>query len=146
MKEKRMSNHEHLLTIVEPTTGGDATLELAHETVARGGSASVVMVITDRVQRDIQAYAESEDLGRAEAEAMALEQLRAFCSDRVGGSPTLATHYGSLGSNVVKYVTSDTTAIAIPERLVSNKLVERIVTYSGRPVIVAPTQKALVPA
>ena len=138
-----MTNREHLLTIVEPTTGGDATLELAHETVARGGSASVVMVITDRVQRDIRAFADSEDLDRGEAEALALDQLRNHCSDRVGGSPELATHYGALGSNVVKYVTADTTAIAIPERLVADKFVQRIVTYSGRPVIVAPSRIAL---
>lgn len=138
-----MSNHEHILTFVEPTTGGDATLELAHETVARGGSASVVMVITDRVRRDIQAYAASEDLGIGEAESIAVDQLRAQCADRVGGSPALATHYGPLGSDLVRYVTSETTSIAIPERLVADKLVQRIVTYTGRPVVVAPGQRAM---
>lgn len=44
-----MGNREHMLTIVEPTIGGHATLDLAHETVERGGTASVVMVITGRV-------------------------------------------------------------------------------------------------
>ena len=48
------------------------------------------------------------------------------------------TRYGPVGSDVVRYVTADTTAIAIPACLVTDKLVERIATYSGRPVIVAP--------
>lgn len=137
---------EHMLTIVEPAPGGDGTLGLAHETVARGGKASVVMVVTDRVLRDIRAFAESEDLGQGEAEALALDQLRAHCSDRIGGSPKLDTYYGTLGSDVVKYVSADTTAIAIPERLVADKLVQRLAVYSGRPVIVTPGRAALVSA
>ena len=132
-------SHEHILAIVEPTIGGDATLDLAHETLTRGGTASVVMVITDRVQRDISAFAASEELDRGDAEARALEQLRAHCLDRIGGEARLETHYGSIGSDVVRYITADTTAIAIPARLASDKLIERIVAYSGRPVIVAPS-------
>lgn len=138
-----MSTREHLLTIVEPTRGGDATLALAHETVARGGAASVVIVMTDRVQRDIRAYAASAELGAREVEAEALDQVRTQCRTRIGGSTRLATHYGSLGSDVVRYVTSDTTAIALPERLAADGLVERIVAYSGRPVIVAPSRSAM---
>ena len=137
-----MSKNEHLLTIVEPTFGGDATLDFAHETVARGGTASVLMVITDRVQRDIRAFAESEALDQSEAETQALDQLRTRCNDRIGGAPRFDTHFGSIGSEVVKYVTADTTAIAIPARLVTDRLIERIVAYSGKPVIVAPSRVA----
>lgn len=133
-----MTNREHLLAIVEPTTGGDATLELARETVARGGRATVLMVVTDRVQRDLRAYANSAELGKGEAEAIALDRMRARCRDHVGGSVGLDTHYGPLGSDLVKYVSADTTSIAIPAHLVSDRLVERVAVYSGRPVIVAP--------
>ena len=137
-----MSRQEHLLTIVEPTRGGDTTLELAHETVARGGKASVVMVVTDRVQRDLQAHLQTDESGRGEAETQALDQLRSQYSARIGGAPMLATHFGALGSEVVKYVTADTTAIAIPERLVIDKLIQRIAMYSGLPVIVTPSRAA----
>ncbi len=144
MKEEPMSKNEHLFTIVEPTIGGDTTLDIARETVARGGTASVLMVITDRVQRDIRAFAESEELALGEAEAQALDQLRTTCSNRIGGSPRLETHFGAIGSEVVKYLTADTTAIAIPAPLATSRLVERIVAYSGRPVIVAPSRVAAV--
>ncbi len=140
-----MSHHEHLLTIVEPIPGGDSTLGLAHDIVARGGSASVVVVITDRVRREFVAHAEADGLGGGEAEARAIQQLRAQYRDRIGGSPTLDIYYGALRSDVVRYVTPDTTAIAIPECLVADKLVERIAAYSGRPVIVAPGRPALLP-
>ena len=137
-----MSKNEHLLAIVEPTFGGDATLDFAHETVARGGTASVLMVITDRVQRDIRALAGSGAFDQGDAEERALDQLRTRCNDRIGGVPRLDTHFGSIGSELVKYVTADTTAIAIPARLVTDRLVERIVAYSGKPVIVAPNRVA----
>ncbi|NNF64015.1 MAG: hypothetical protein HKN07_07115 [Acidimicrobiia bacterium] len=138
-----MNNNEHLLTIVEPTIGGDATIELARRAVARGGTASVLMVITDRVERDIRAFAASEELGYGEAEEQAIIQLRELCLEQIGETVPIRMHFGSLGSDVVKYITGDTTTIAIPARLANNGLVERIVSYSGRPVIVAPSLAAV---
>lgn len=137
-----MPTNEHLLTIIEPAPGGDSALELARQTIARGGCASVVMIITPRVQRDIQAFAASEDLWKGDAEALALDQFREQCREATGGDPAIAVHYGALGSEVVQYVTSDTTAIAVPATLVSDKLVERLTAYSGRPVVVAPATYA----
>lgn len=141
-----MSKHEHLLTIVEPTPGGDTTVDLAHETVARGGTASVIMVVTDRVERDIRAYATSEGIGVGEAEAIALDQLRSQCRNRIGGVRCLMTHTGPIGIDVIKYVTSDTTAIAIPSRLITGKLVERVAANTGLPVVVAPNRLPLAAA
>lgn len=100
------------------------------------------MVVTDRVQRGLLAHIQTDESGRGEAETEALDQIRSQYSARIGGSPTLATHFGALGSDVVKYVTADTTAIAIPERLVIDKLIQRIAVYSGLPVIVAPSRAA----
>ncbi len=45
MKEEPMSKNEHVLTIVEPTIGGDTTLDIARDIVARGGTTSVLMVV-----------------------------------------------------------------------------------------------------
>ncbi len=137
-----MPNREHLLTIVEPTPGGDATLDLARKAVAGGGTASVLMVITERVQRDIQEFADGEDLGWYEAEALALDQLRMRCTDRIGAVSNLETYFGSIGSDVVNFITADTTAIAVPSRLVTNRLVEHLAESSGRPVIVTPSRAA----
>ena len=138
-----MNNNEHLLTIVEPTTGGDATIELARRAVARGDTASVLMVITDRVQRDIRAFAASEELGYGEAEEQAILQLRELCIEQIGDTVPIKMHFGSLGNDVVKYITDAATTVAIPARLASNGMVDRIVSYSGRPVIVAPSLAAI---
>lgn len=137
-----MSTREHLLTIVEPAPGGDATLRLARDTVARGGTASIVMVITDRVRRDIRAFAEAEDLDYGAAEAQALDQLRNDCVARVGPIADVVMVFGTIRSDVVRYVTSETTAIALPTSLIADRMVERLTTYTGRPVIVTPSHAA----
>ena len=59
-----MTKPEHLLTIVEPTHGGDTTLDLAHEAVARGGTATVLMVITERVRARHQVLRRVRRTGR----------------------------------------------------------------------------------
>ncbi len=134
-----MTRHEHILTIVEPTTGGDATLDVARETVERGGTASVVMVITDRVRRD---FAESEEIALGEAEALALDQLRELCARRVGGSPTVATHFGDVAAGLRRYLTTETTAIAVPDRLARSRWVRRLADRSGLRVTITPSRAA----
>ncbi len=142
-----MSTREHLLTVVEPTTGGDSTLSLADDTVARGGAASVVMVITDRVQRDIRDFAESEGLSWNEAETLALEQLRSHYADhlgavRAGDTPVTVTSLGELGANVRGRLGEGITAVAVPERLLSKFSVHEFTNSTGLPVIVAPSRAA----
>ncbi len=133
-----MAKREHLLTIVEPTTGGDTTLELAHDAVERGGAATVVMVITDRVRRDIDAFAASEDLDRADAEGRALEQLDDYCRSRVGPSTTIATRYSGARTDVAELVTPEITAVAVPEGLLGQRAISRLVKRTGLPVVVTP--------
>ena len=141
-----MANREHLLTIVEPSPGGDSTLDLAHETVERGGTASVVMVITDRVQRDIRDFAQSENLHHKDAETLALDHYRASCTERVGGSPNVQVHFGDLvtgvHNHVRNYLSSETTGIAVPKRLASMRRVRRVAARAGIPIFVTPNQAA----
>lgn len=136
-----MTKHEHILTIVEPTTGGHSTLDVAHETVERGGTARVVLVITDRVRRDIQDFAESENLDLGEAEALALDQLRDFCARRLGGS-TVATHFGDVESGLRHHLTPETTAIAVPDRLARSRRMRRLAATSGLRVTITPSRAA----
>lgn len=137
-----MTKYEHMLTIVEPTPGGDSTLDLAHETVERGGSASVVMVITDRVQRDIRDFAQSENLDRGVAQAQALDQLAELCVGRIGGSPHVATHFGDVAQALRQHVTADTTVIAVPERLAAGRRLRRLASKSGIPMVISPKRAA----
>ncbi|MDH4279873.1 MAG: hypothetical protein OEW83_17525 [Acidimicrobiia bacterium] len=133
-----MAKREHLLTLVEPTKGGDATLDLAHNTVERGGDATVVMVITDRVRRDISDYAASENLDRADAEGRALTQLDSYCRTRVGGSTNVETRYSGARTDVAKLVTPEITAIAVPDGLLGERAIGKLVKRTGLPVVVAP--------
>ncbi|NND02697.1 MAG: hypothetical protein HKN91_07915 [Acidimicrobiia bacterium] len=140
-KDEQLPKNEHLLAIVEPTAGGgDTTLEAAHEAAARGADVTVVMMITDRVRRDIGGSAKSKNDDLAEGHA--LEHLLAQCRSRVGGSPTIITHFGPVRSDIVQYVTPKTTAIALPERLAEGKLVRLLTVYTGLPVLVTPTRAA----
>lgn len=130
---------EHVLTIVEPTAHGDSTLDLAHDVVARGGRASVVMVITDRVDADIDGYAESENLSRTEAETQAFEQLAGYCANRIGGEvPTIVERFGWLGVDIRRHITDDVTSVAIPAGLLGKRDLARIERRLGRPVVVTP--------
>lgn len=138
-----MSTNEHLFTIIEPAPGGDSTLDVARQTIARGGSASVALVITPRVEQDIQDFAASEDIGSGQAETLALDQFLERYRQAIGGDPTIAVHYGTLGSDVLKHMPPNTTAIAVPANLAKDRIVERLAAYTGRPVIVAPARRAV---
>lgn len=135
------AKREHLLTIVEPTVGGDETLTLAHDTIERGGGASIVMMITDRVRRDIAEYAQSEGMSRLDAEGKALDQLSADCLGKVGGDATIMMTTSNV-TDVERLVTDDTTAIAVPERLMTDRSVRKLAKTTGLPVIVTPSPRA----
>lgn len=141
-----MNNTEHMLTIIEPTGGGDATVDIARDVVSRGGRASLLLVITDRVAREIGAFADSEDLNVLEAEGTALRRLSDRFSEAIGGVDRTTTHFGALGTELVTHIAPDVTSVAIPEGLLSSRLVERVVAYSGRPVVVAPARSAALAA
>ena len=134
---------EHLLTIVEPSGRGDTTLDIARDVVARGGRASIVMVITDRVDDDIRNFAASEELSRGEAEAHAIDQLTAYCSERVGDDvPTIVERFGRLGTDIRRYITDEVTAVAVPEGFLSARGANKLSRRVGRPVVVASDRAA----
>lgn len=137
-----MASNDNVLTIVEPTTGGDATLELARDAMGRGGTASVVLLITDRVRRDIRDFAESEDLDLPEAEARALDQLERHYGSRLAGSQRLATYFGGVEGAVRAHVTDGTTLVAVPERLITGRKLRRLSSRTGVPVIPTPDNAA----
>ena len=134
---------EHVLTIVEPSGRGDATLDIAHDVVARGGRAKVVMVITDRVDTDIREYADSENLSRTEAEATAIDRLADYCAERIGDDvPTIVERFGWLGVDIRRHITDDITSVALPEGFLNDKGVDRLARRIGRPVTVTPRRVA----
>ena len=137
------TTREHLLAIVEPTIDGDTTLEIARGVVERGGTASVVLMITPRVRRDISAYARGADLGIGDAEQYALDRFTHTCHQLVGDGVTTSVAPTSVrGRALRRYVTPDTTAIAIPAGLAKNWSVRRLTSATGLPVVVTPRRAA----
>ncbi len=137
------TTREHLLAIVEPTTGGDATLDLAHDVVERGGAVSLVLMVTKRVLQDIAEFADGADLEIGEAEAIALDRLSAAYEQRVGATESTRLAYAASGDgDLRRYLTPETTAIAIPAHLASRRAVRRLGSATGLPIVVAPLRAA----
>lgn len=133
---------EHLLAVVEPTDNGNATLDLAHDVVARGGQATVLMLITDRVVDDIRGFAAAEDLDYRVAEAHAIERLTSYCTGRVGANvPIRVARLGSLGADLQGHISDDITAVALPAHLPDHHL-GRLANTVRRPLVIVPDHDA----
>lgn len=129
---------EHVLIVVEPSGDGDATLEIGRSVIARGGQVSVLMLVTDRIERDIRDFAASEDLDHGTAEAQALDQLTQFCIDRLGVAVDVQiAHVGRARIDLETYIDTRITAIAVPQRLYE---IGRLHTSGDRVLILAPRQ------
>lgn len=140
-----MNPTEHLLAIVEPSDDGETTLDLAHAVVERGGTATVMVVVTDRTLREFRAFARAEDLSDEDAEGMALDRLRDSYTARVGGAGTdtvirFANAGLLLSQTVAEFV--DATTVAVPHSLADTRPMRRFISSSTIPVIIAPALAA----
>jgi hypothetical protein len=134
---------EHVLVVVEPTTGGDGPLQLAHDVVARGGRASVLMLITSRVDDDIRAYAASEDLSFAAAEADAIARLGEYCTSQIGAAvPTNVARFGWSAVDLRRFVAADVTTVAVPEQLFEGRRLRQLAAQVDRPLVTVPALAA----
>ncbi len=77
----------------------------------------------------------------ADAEGFAVDQLDRQCRDRVGGDTKVVTGYGSV-SSVSALITPETTAIAVPPRLLSRRSARKLSRATGLPVTVIPDRAA----
>lgn len=134
---------EHLLTVVESTPDADTTLDLARDHVAKGGTAQVVLMVSKRLQREIDDFARAANLPRGEAEEIVLGRLRYDLERQVGPGTVATALHGHRGTvELGRYVTPTTTAIALPRRLSERRSVRRSTAATGLPVVVAPNRAA----
>lgn len=136
-----MQTREHLLAVVEPTAGGEATLALANELVARGGKATVALVVTDGVREGFRHYADAENLGEGHAEAVAVSRLMDVYRARVGGDDTgaIVTESATSSGDLLDAATgTGVTSIAIPQHLATERDLHGLMSESLVPVVVAP--------
>ena len=138
-----MNNLEHIIAIVQPTNREDTTVDIARDVVANGGRATVVMLITDRVRKDIREFAEGEGLSLGEAEAMAIDRMSDDYIEAVGpGRTRVIVSTMSSGLSSQHPSLAGATTIAVGEQALSQPSLQRLVSGATIPVIVTPTRAA----
>ena len=134
-------NHGHLLAIVEPTNLDREPLDYAHDHVAGGGTATVLLVLTDETRNGFRQFADSEDLDIGTAEAIAIDRLTDLYRSRVGGddTETIVTSAEHSARDLLG-VAADTrsTSIVITQQLAGRAGLRRLVSDSHVPVLVVP--------
>ena len=134
-------HREHLLAVVEPTNSDRSPLDYAHDHVAGGGTATVLLVLTDETHDDVRRFADSEDLDVGTAEAIAIGRLTELYTSRVGGddTETVVTNTQRSASDLLD-VAAETrsTSIVITQQLAGRADLRRLVSDSPVPVLVVP--------
>ena len=136
-----MPLREHLLAVVEPNEAGEASLDHATDLVARGGKATVVLLVNEQVRDDVRQFSESEDLDPYTGHAMALDRLVEHYTSRVGGADTEAIVVDSANSArdlLDVAARSHVSSIAIPQQIVSRRPLRKLVSHAHVPVLVTP--------
>ena len=140
-KESPMQLRQHLLAVVEPNEADDASLDMAADLVARGGKATVLMLLNQQARDDFRRFADSEDLLAHVGEAMALERLTNGYTSRIGGEDTevLVAIWTSPVRELLEVAAElRATSIVIPQRLAARRSLRRLVSDTTLPVLIAP--------
>lgn len=138
-----MNHLEHIVAIVQPTGRSDSTIDVARDVVVNGGRATVVMLITDRVRKDIRDFADAENLSIGEAEAIALDRLREGYVAAIGAGHTdVVVSTVSDAQWQVQPALTTATKIAVGEDALNRHALNRLASGTTVPVIVAPPRAA----
>lgn len=134
-----MNNLDHIVAIVQPTSDQDTTVDIARDVVANGGRATIVMLITDRVRKDIREFAEGEGLSLGEAEAMAIDRMSDEYIATVGAGRTNVIVSTMAGGLSPKHpALAGATSIAVGQQALNRQSLQRLVSGATIPVVVAP--------
>ncbi len=135
-----MNNREHLLTFIVPNEAGETPLAIAADSVARGGKATLVVLLDKEAIRDFRRFAEAEDLDAAIGEAIARDRMIDFYTSRVGGvdTETVLADLSSSREMVRTAEATDATSIVIPQELAARSDLHRFVSGARVPVLIAP--------
>jgi len=136
-------NKEHTLAVVEPTLDGEATLEIAKETLARGGDATVVILLGRGMDANIAAFAKAEDLAFADARAIYFDRLSATYGNVFGDRVRFVFDNRHAEREVFAEATrGHATSVVVPQHLVSHRNWKSAVAKSQVPVLLAPPKAA----
>jgi hypothetical protein len=136
-------NKEHTLTVVEPTLDGDSSIDLAKETRARGGDATIVLLLGRETTANIEAFAKAEDLTFADGREIYFQRLAETYENLSGGKVTFVLDGPSANRWVFdEAARSHATSVVLPQRLVNRRSWKSSVAKSQVPVLLAPPKAA----
>ena len=136
-----MNTQEHIVAFVEPTLDGESALEVAQETINRGGRATVVVLVSRQTMSDVRDFAESEDLTVPDATAIYFDRLAATYSSRLGNENASAVVTESVYSGRYLFdvaAQAQPTTIVMPQRLANRRGWRSFVGRSEVPVLITP--------
>ena len=136
-----MQSRQHLLAVVEPNEADDASIDMAADLVARGGKATVLMLLNQQARDDFRRFADSEDLLAHVGEAIAVERLANDYTSRIGGDDTevIVAIWTSPVRELLEVAAElRATSIVIPQRLAARRSLRRLVSDTTLPVLIAP--------
>lgn len=139
-----MDASTHMLAVVDSMDDRESTLELARDVVAGGGSATVLARLGSSDREHIRAYADSEELTLATAEARYVDATVELLRDAVGRDSTVA-YLADVddGRRVIDAAVREHAAVvAIPSSLAGRRGWRRAIAATPVQVVVAPTRAA----
>ncbi len=136
-----MPTRDHLLAVVEPNPPGEVSLDVATDHVARGGTATILVLVDDRTRDDIRRFADSEDLHPINGEAVALDRLADAYAARVGGDgadTVIADSTSSARELLDVAAEANATSVVIPQHVAARRSLRRLAADTTLPVLIAP--------
>jgi hypothetical protein len=140
-----LSDREHIIAVIDPTRDTEPTLEIARETVRRGGKATLVLLLGADDRRTMQALAEGARLSLGQAEEIYIDRATSALLRSVGGAGTTA---------IVRYRPSTArdllataerlraTSLSVPASLVRQRQWRSALSNMPLPVYVTPARRA----
>jgi hypothetical protein len=132
-----MQQREHVFAVVEQNQAAEVSLDVITDHVARGGKATVVVLVTQQARDELRWFADTERIG----EARAFDRLAETYTSRVGGRDTEAIIADSASSaRDLLDIASETcaTSIVIPQQLAARRSLRKLVSGAHVPVLVTP--------
>lgn len=135
-----MTNRHHLLAVVEPNQAGEASLDIATDHVAHGGTATVLVLLNEQTRDEFRRFADAEDLHVHHGEAIAIDRLVDAYTARVGGgTDTIVADSASSARELLDVAaTSRATSMVIPQHVAARRNLRRLVSDTTVPVLIAP--------
>lgn len=136
-----MSN---VVAVVDNPAEAETTLEIARKTVQRGGSATVVLLRTPQVIRDIRNMARQQQISPVVAEQLYVDRARETFNTTIGHeTTTIVPHRLASARGIVDTATkARATAIAVPASLTRRRGWARALAHAPVPVTVTPSRAA----